>query len=91
VPLLKFSDVDEVVARANATPFGLAASVWGTDIDAAQAVADRIEAGTVWINTIHELGPDQPFGGHKQSGLGAENGRDGLLEFTCPQVMIRCT
>jgi acyl-CoA reductase-like NAD-dependent aldehyde dehydrogenase len=90
VPLLKFSDVDEVVARANATPFGLAASVWGTDIDAAQVVADRIEAGTVWINTIHELDPNQPFGGHKQSGLGAENGREGLLEFTCPQVMIRC-
>jgi acyl-CoA reductase-like NAD-dependent aldehyde dehydrogenase len=90
LPLLKFSDVDEVVARANATPYGLAASVWGKDLDAAQAVADRVEAGTVWINTVQDLGPGQPFGGHKQSGLGVENGREGLLEYTNPQVIVRC-
>lgn len=90
VPLLKFSDVDEVVARANASLHGLAASVWGTDLDVAQSVADRIEAGTVWINTVQELGPGQPFGGHKQSGFGVENGREGLLEYTNPQVIIRC-
>lgn len=90
LPLLKFSNVDEVVARANGTPYGLAASVWGTNLDAAQAVADRIEAGTIWINTVQELGPGQPFGGHKQSGLGVENGREGLLEYTNPQVVVRC-
>lgn len=90
VPLLKFSDVDEVIERANATPFGLAASVWSTNLDAAQAVAERIEAGTVWINTVQELGPGQPFGGHKQSGLGVENGREGLLEYTNSQVIVRC-
>jgi acyl-CoA reductase-like NAD-dependent aldehyde dehydrogenase len=90
LPLLKFSDVDEVVARANGTPYGLAASVWGKDLDAAQAVADRVEAGTVWINTVQDLGPGQPFGGHKQSGLGVENGREGLLEYTNPQVIVRC-
>jgi acyl-CoA reductase-like NAD-dependent aldehyde dehydrogenase len=90
LPLLKFSDVDEVVARANATPYGLAASVWGKDLDAAQAVADRVEAGTVWINTVQDLGPGQPFGGHKQSGLGVENGREGLLEYTNSQVIVRC-
>jgi acyl-CoA reductase-like NAD-dependent aldehyde dehydrogenase len=89
VPLLSYSDVNDVVARANDTPFGLAASVWGTDLDAAQAVADRIEAGTVWINAVQELGPGQPFGGHKQSGLGTESGREGLLEFTNPQVIVR--
>lgn len=90
VPLLRFSHVDEVIERANATPFGLAASVWGTDLDAAQAVAERIEAGTVWINTVQELGPGQPFGGHKQSGLGVENGREGLLEYTNSQVIVCC-
>jgi acyl-CoA reductase-like NAD-dependent aldehyde dehydrogenase len=90
LPLLKFSDVDEVVARANGTPYGLAASVWGKDLDAAQAVADRVEAGTVWINTVQDLGPGQPFGGHKQSGLGVENGREGLLEYTNSQVIVRC-
>lgn len=90
LPLLKFSNVDEVVARANDSPYGLAASVWGTNLDAAQAVADRIEAGTVWINTVQDLGPGQPFGGHKQSGLGVENGREGLLEYCNPQVIVRC-
>jgi acyl-CoA reductase-like NAD-dependent aldehyde dehydrogenase len=90
LPLLKFSEVDEVVARANDSLYGLAASVWGTNLDAAQAVADRIEAGTVWINTVQDLGPGQPFGGHKQSGLGVENGREGLLEYTNPQVIVRC-
>lgn len=90
LPLLKFSNVDEVVARANDSPYGLAASVWGTNLEAAQAVADRIEAGTVWINTVQDLGPGQPFGGHKQSGLGVENGREGLLEYCNPQVIVRC-
>lgn len=89
LPLLKFSDVDEVVARANDSPYGLGASVWGTNLDAAQAMADRIEAGTVWVNTVQELGPGQPFGGHKQSGLGAENGSKGLLEYTNSQVIVR--
>lgn len=90
VPLLKYSHVDEAIERANASPYGLAASVWGTDVDAAQAVAEQIEAGTVWINTVQELGPGQPFGGHKQSGLGVENGREGILEYTNAQVIVRC-
>lgn len=90
VPLLKFSHVEEAIERANATPYGLAASVWGKDLDAAQSVADRIEAGTVWINTVQELGPGQPFGGHKQSGSGVENGCEGLLEYTNSQVMVLC-
>lgn len=89
LPLLKFSDVEEVIARANDSPYGLGVSVWGTNLDAAQAVADRIEAGTVWVNTVQELGPDQPFCGHKQSGIGAENGREGLLEYTNSQVIVR--
>ncbi|MDG5487791.1 aldehyde dehydrogenase family protein [Sphingomonas sp. BGYR3] len=82
VPILAFDEIDEVVARANDTPFGLAASVWGKDREAAIAVAERIEAGTVWVNEIHIHGIDIPFGGHKQSGLGVENGAEGLAEFT---------
>lgn len=82
LPILKWSDLDEVIRDANETDFGLAASVWGPDRDAAIAVANRLEAGTVWVNEIHIHGIDIPFGGHKQSGMGVENGREGLQEFT---------
>jgi len=82
LPVLRFSDVDAVVADANDTEFGLGASVWGPDRDEAVSVANRIEAGTVWVNEIHIHGIDIPFGGHKQSGMGVENGKEGLQEFT---------
>lgn len=88
LPLLRFRDADEVVRRANDTPYGLAASVWGQDAAAVRGIAERLEAGTVWINTIHEVSPDQPFAGHKQSGFGIENGIDGLLEYTVPTTII---
>lgn len=82
LPILSFETVDEVVAKANNSPFGLAGSVWGRDRDAAIAVAKRLETGTVWVNEIHIHGVDIPFGGHKQSGMGVENGQEGLAEFT---------
>lgn len=88
LPLLKYSDVDEVVRRANDSMYGLAASVWGQDIDNAQSVADRLDAGTVWINTSQEMSPLFGFGGHKQSGMGVENGLAGLLEYTNPQTVV---
>ncbi|ABV93167.1 aldehyde dehydrogenase [Dinoroseobacter shibae DFL 12 = DSM 16493] len=82
LPIIKWSDLDEVVRDANDTEFGLAASVWGPDRDTAIGVANRLEAGTVWVNEIHIHGIDIPFGGHKQSGMGVENGQEGLKEFT---------
>ncbi len=82
LPILSYSDVDDAVARANDTDFGLAASVWGPDREAAIEVANQLEAGTVWVNEIHIHGIDIPFGGHKQSGMGVENGQEGLAEFT---------
>ncbi len=88
LPLLKFDSVDEVVRRANATEYGLGASVWCRDPRKATAIAERLEAGTVWINTVHELSPLRPFAGHKQSGLGVENGRDGLHEYTVLRVIV---
>lgn len=88
LPILAFDDVGEVVAKANDTPFGLAASVWGQDRAAAVAVARRLEAGTVWVNEIHIHGIDIPFGGHKQSGMGVENGAEGLAEFTNTKVYM---
>lgn len=82
LPLLSYRDVDEVVRRANDSEYGLGASVWSADVEAARAVAERLECGTVWINHIHALSPMVAFGGHKQSGLGVENSLQGLLEYT---------
>lgn len=87
VPLLRYSDLDEVVARANATDMGLAGSIWTSDIAAGAALAERLETGTVWINSAQNLTPYAAFGGHKQSGIGTEGGLDGLLEFTVPQTI----
>jgi acyl-CoA reductase-like NAD-dependent aldehyde dehydrogenase len=87
LPLLKFSDVDDVVARANGTDFGLGASVWSADVDAAFAIAQRLQAGTVWVNEVQHLAPDVPFGGLKQSGLGTESGQAGLLDYTDAQTL----
>jgi len=82
LPLLKFDHVDEAVARANASDYGLGASIWSADTDAALAVGARLQAGTVWINESQYLSPLAAFGGHKQSGLGVEGGLKGLLEYT---------
>lgn len=88
VPLLKFSNENDVIRRANDSPFGLAGSVWSADINRAAAVARRLECGTVWINGIHDSPIDSPIAGHKQSGLGVENGQHGLLEYTNAQTVI---
>lgn len=85
--LLRYDDIDEAVARANDTMYGLGNSVWGTDIEKAAAIAARLESGTVWVNTHFALSPDVPFGGWKQSGIGAEFGRDGNMEFARHQVV----
>src|SRR6516165_7606923 len=82
LPVLRYSDIDEVVARANDTDFGLGGSVWSSDRDRAFAVAARIDAGTVWVNKHADLSPDTPYAGAKQSGLGVGLGLEGLEEFT---------
>lgn len=87
LPILSYDDVDEAVARANDTDFGLAGSVWGPPAEAT-AVAARLQAGTVWVNEIHIHGVDLPFGGYKQSGVGVENGHEGLIEFTNTQTLM---
>jgi acyl-CoA reductase-like NAD-dependent aldehyde dehydrogenase len=87
VPVLRFRDTEEVIARANANPSGLGGSVWSKDIAGAQRIAARLECGTVWINDHASIRPDVPFGGIKQSGFGLENGRLGLEEVTRLQVM----
>ncbi|CAB3773362.1 aldehyde dehydrogenase [Burkholderia sp. MSh2] len=87
LPLLKFRDVDDVIRRANDSEYGLGGSVWSRDEAQAQAIAERMQTGTVWINEIHSLSPLKPMAGHKQSGIGVENGLVGLLEYTVPQTI----
>ncbi|MFI6079690.1 aldehyde dehydrogenase family protein [Streptomyces sp. NPDC051217] len=87
LPLLKYTDVADVVARANKGPFGLGASVWSSDSDAGRSLAERLQAGTVWVNEVMHLDPSVPFGGLKQSGMGVESGLGGVLEFTESQTV----
>lgn len=89
LPLLKYRDVEDVIARANRTSYGLAASVWGRDLQQAEAIARRIEAGTVWVNHVHAFSPHIAFGGHKQSGVGIENSLHGLAEYANMQTVMR--
>ncbi len=86
LPLMSFDNVDEVVGRANDSIYGLGASVWSADLEAAQLLADRLETGTVWINETQHLSPHAVFGGAKQSGIGGEGGEHGLLEFCQPKT-----
>ena len=76
--VLTFSDMEELVRRANSTPFGLAAAVWTRDIARAHELARRLRAGTVWVNCYDVFDAAAPFGGFKQSGFGRELGERGL-------------
>jgi acyl-CoA reductase-like NAD-dependent aldehyde dehydrogenase len=82
LPVLPYSEIDDAIARANDTEFGLGGSVWSSDRDRAFEVAARINSGTVWVNKHLDVGVDTPFAGAKQSGIGAEMGQEGLEEYT---------
>tara|TARA_R110001599_G_scaffold248735_9_gene448654 strand:+ start:1617 stop:3056 length:1440 start_codon:yes stop_codon:yes gene_type:complete len=82
LPMMRFTDIDEVIGRANDTEYGLAGAVWSADLDKAREVAERLDTGTVWINQNLQMTPGTPLAGAKQSGFGAENGLYGLKEFT---------
>lgn len=80
--VLPFDTEDEVIARSNATPYGLAAGVFTRDISRAHRVVARLEVGTCWINSYHDLPVSMPFGGYKASGLGRENGKAVIDHYT---------
>lgn len=87
LPVIRYADVDQAVAWANDNPNGLGGSVWGRDPEAAQAVARRLDCGSVWLNKHGAVQPNVPFGGVKQSGIGSQFGLQGLNENTLTQVV----
>ncbi|OIW29510.1 aldehyde dehydrogenase [Coniochaeta ligniaria NRRL 30616] len=87
VPVMRWKDEDEVIRRANDTRTGLGGAVWSSDLDRAYSIADRIEAGTVWINGFEKPLPQGHLHGYKESGLGGEWGHEGLSAYCRPQVL----
>jgi len=81
VVVAKFSTEEELVQLANKSPYGLAAAVFSRDISRALTVANKLEAGTIWINSHSMIEVNVPFGGFKQSGVGREYGEDSLKEY----------
>jgi acyl-CoA reductase-like NAD-dependent aldehyde dehydrogenase len=79
---IEFADLDEAIARANDSPYGLAAGVWTRDIKKAHYVARKLQAGTVWVNTYNVYDTAAPFGGYKQSGFGREMSAHALEHYT---------
>jgi len=88
LPVIKFSDIDEVIERANDSENGLGGSVWSKDVDKAKEIASRLECGSVWINKHGMIQPNAPFGGVKKSGIGVEFGEEGMEEYTDIQVIF---
>ena len=90
LPVIRVRDADEAVRLANATPFGLSASVWGRDTANAARVAARVESGTVTVNDVCTAPgiAEMPYGGVKQSGIGASHGSAGLFECTHEKAVI---
>lgn len=82
LPIIEYSDIEEAIAEANDSHYGLGASVWTSDPERGRTLALQVESGTVWVNT-HQAGiPGQPFGGLKWSGIGVEGGPWGMLAYT---------
>jgi acyl-CoA reductase-like NAD-dependent aldehyde dehydrogenase len=87
LPIIRYTDLEQAVEWANGVDVGLGASVWSADRDTALAIAARLQAGTVWINSHGGIDPRVPFGGAKRSGYGLEFGVEGLKAVSVPQVI----
>ncbi|MCB5209489.1 aldehyde dehydrogenase family protein [Acinetobacter baumannii] len=87
LPIVKYSDVGEVIKDINRSEYGLGGSVWSSNIDKAKTIADQLECGTVWINSHADVSPLAEFGGWKTSGIGYAFGKSGLLAYTKKQAI----
>ena len=82
LPVIPFDGDDEAIEIANDTPYGLASGIQSGDMGRALRLAERIRAGTVWLNTWHKYHPNAPFGGYKLSGFGREQGAEALQSYS---------
>ena len=87
LPVLAYDDLDDAIARANDSDYGLGGTVWTSNVERGIAVASRIESGTVWVNKHLDLPFDVPFGGAKQSGIGRQQGIEGMEDFTQARIV----
>jgi acyl-CoA reductase-like NAD-dependent aldehyde dehydrogenase len=87
LPVLSYEDIDDAIARANDSEYGLGGTIWTADPARGFEIAKKIESGTVWVNKSMDLPFDVPFAGAKQSGHGVENGQEGLEEFTQSKII----
>ena len=87
LPIIAYRDLDDALGQANRTHYGLGGSVWTADVARGLELAQRLECGTAWVNQHINTGALAPFGGMKWSGIGRENGRWGLDEFSDLQVL----
>ena len=87
LPVIAFDDVEDAIRQANASPFGLGASVWTRDVARGEAIARRLDAGLAWVNQHLDVHPGAPKGGYKWSGLGYEGGLRGYDAFSDLQVI----
>lgn len=87
LPIIRYTDIDDVIDRANASPFALGGSIWSGNPEAAAKIALRLESGSVWVNQHCALDPQVPFPANKQSGFGVEGGVEGLYPYTALQTL----
>jgi acyl-CoA reductase-like NAD-dependent aldehyde dehydrogenase len=89
VPVATYDGLDDAIARANRSVYGLSGSVWSRDVDRALDVARKLEAGQVWINShgVHAINHLAPYGGVKQSGIGRKSGIEGIREYLQSQTI----
>jgi succinate-semialdehyde dehydrogenase/glutarate-semialdehyde dehydrogenase len=78
IPVVSVKDLEEAIARANASIFGLGSSIWTRDLNKASKAAERLEAGYTWVNSTTKIYDELPFGGFKQSGVGQEHGSEAI-------------
>jgi len=88
--IIPFDTEEQAFEIANDTPYGLAAGVWTSDIGRALRASERLQAGTIWVNTYRVGGPATPFGGYKRSGLGREGGTEALKEWVNTKTVWMC-
>jgi acyl-CoA reductase-like NAD-dependent aldehyde dehydrogenase len=87
LPILSYDHLEDAIARTNDSPYGLGGSVWTADVQRGIEVASRIQSGTVWVNKALDLPFHVPFGGAKQSGIGVENGQEGIEAYTQARIV----